>query len=77
MCRELGIGIVAYSPLGRGYPGALTLNDLAPRDWRRSQPRFQEAAMKRNAALLDKASWPGVLLAAISNRALFGFVHSQ
>ncbi|PYR67600.1 MAG: aldo/keto reductase, partial [Acidobacteria bacterium] len=42
VCRELGIGFVAYSPLGRGF---LTgryqrLDDLAADDWRRNNPRF-------------------------------------
>ena len=41
-CRELGIGIVAYSPLGRGFlTGTITsLNDLDPSDWRRNNPKF-------------------------------------
>ena len=42
-CRELGIGFVAYSPLGRGFlTGRFrSLDDLAPDDWRRNNPRFQ------------------------------------
>ena len=41
-CRELGIGFVAYSPLGRGFLTGRyrTLDDLAPDDWRRTNPRF-------------------------------------
>jgi aryl-alcohol dehydrogenase-like predicted oxidoreductase len=41
--RELGIGIVAYSPVGRGFlTGAIkTPEDLPENDWRRSSPRFQ------------------------------------
>ncbi len=43
-CRELGIGIVAYSPLGRGFlTGAIkSRDDLAPEDRRRQMPRFSE-----------------------------------
>src|SRR5207248_1855776 len=43
-CRELGITFVAYSPLGRGFlTGKIqSLNDLAPDDWRRRNPRFEE-----------------------------------
>src|SRR5437867_6433566 len=43
LCRELGIGFVPYSPLGRGFlSGQIkTLNDLAPDDFRRHSPRFQ------------------------------------
>ena len=49
ICRELGIGIVPYSPLGRGFlTGALTKpEDLGEADWRRSQPRFAADAMAK------------------------------
>jgi aryl-alcohol dehydrogenase-like predicted oxidoreductase len=47
-CRELGISIVAYSPLGRGMlTGAIkTPDDFAENDIRRSHPRFQGEAFK-------------------------------
>jgi aryl-alcohol dehydrogenase-like predicted oxidoreductase len=53
-CRELGIGFVAYSPLGRGFlTGAFhTLDDLAPDDWRRNNPRFDAANFEHNMALV-------------------------
>ena len=53
-CRELGIGFVAYSPLGRGFlTGAFqTLHDLAPDDWRRTNPRFGAANFEHNLALV-------------------------
>lgn len=49
-CRELGIGLVPYSPLGRGLlTGALTgIGELAARDFRRSLPRFQAENLDRN-----------------------------
>jgi aryl-alcohol dehydrogenase-like predicted oxidoreductase len=53
-CKELGIGYVAYSPLGRGFLTA-TVTDvekLGPNDRRRAMPRFQGDNMKRNLALL-------------------------
>jgi aryl-alcohol dehydrogenase-like predicted oxidoreductase len=52
-CRELGIGFVAYSPLGRGFlTGRLkSTSDLAADDWRHSSPRFQDENFARNAAL--------------------------
>jgi aryl-alcohol dehydrogenase-like predicted oxidoreductase len=55
LCRELGIGFVAYSPLGRGLlTGAITsTDDLAADDWRRSSPRFQKGAFDHNLALVD------------------------
>lgn len=54
-CRELGIGFVAYSPLGRGLlTGAITKpDDLEPDDWRQSSPRFQGDALDHNLALVE------------------------
>lgn len=53
-CRALGIGIVAYSPLGRGFlTGALAVDTLAANDWRRQNPRFQAEALAQNLALAD------------------------
>ncbi|MFF9769106.1 aldo/keto reductase [Streptomyces sp. NPDC014636] len=48
--RELGIGLVAYSPLGRGFlSGALSSpDDFADDDWRRTDPRFQGENFSRN-----------------------------
>lgn len=53
-CRELGIGFVAYSPLGRGFlTGAIrTADEFAASDWRRQNPRFQSAAIDHNRALV-------------------------
>jgi aryl-alcohol dehydrogenase-like predicted oxidoreductase len=54
--RELGIGFVAYSPLGRGFlTGKITsLNDLADNDWRRSMPRFEQENFGRNLELVER-----------------------
>jgi aryl-alcohol dehydrogenase-like predicted oxidoreductase len=54
--RELGIGLVAYSPLGRGFlTGQIrSLDDLPEGDWRRSNPRFQEEALAQNVELADR-----------------------
>ncbi len=53
--RELGIGFVAYSPLGRGFlSGAIrSLDDLAEDDFRRRNPRFQGSNFQRNLDLAD------------------------
>jgi aryl-alcohol dehydrogenase-like predicted oxidoreductase len=53
-CRELGIGFVAYSPLGRGFlTGRFrTFEDLPADDWRRNQPRFQGANFQKNLDLV-------------------------
>lgn len=54
--RDLGIALVAYSPLGRGFlAGRLrTLDDLAPNDWRRNNPRFQGQNFTKNLAIADR-----------------------
>ncbi len=54
-CRELGVGLVAYSPLGRGFlTGEIkSVDDLAEDDYRRSSPRFMGANFDRNMALVD------------------------
>lgn len=55
-CRELGIGLVPFSPLGRGIlTGALTdLSTLAPNDFRRTNPRFAEGHFDHNLALVEE-----------------------
>jgi aryl-alcohol dehydrogenase-like predicted oxidoreductase len=55
VCEELGVGYVAYSPLGRGFlTGAITGPDsLAPKDRRHDMPRFQGENLQRNLRLLQ------------------------
>jgi aryl-alcohol dehydrogenase-like predicted oxidoreductase len=54
--RELGIGFVAYSPLGRGFlTGRFrSLDDLAADDFRRHSPRFQQGNFERNLELVTR-----------------------
>jgi aryl-alcohol dehydrogenase-like predicted oxidoreductase len=54
--RELGIGFVPYSPLGRGFlSGSITsLNDLAVDDFRRNSPRFQGENFNKNLQLVER-----------------------
>jgi aryl-alcohol dehydrogenase-like predicted oxidoreductase len=56
--RELGIGFVSYSPLGRGFLAGRfkRFEDLAPDDWRRGAPRFQGENFARNLALVDQVT---------------------
>ena len=56
LCRELGIGFVPYSPLGRGFlTGQFrSPEDFAPDDYRRHSPRFQGENFARNLALVDR-----------------------
>jgi aryl-alcohol dehydrogenase-like predicted oxidoreductase len=54
-CRELNIGFVPYSPLGRGFlaGGIRSLDDLAADDWRRNDPRYSAENLPRNLAIVD------------------------
>ena len=54
-CRELGIAFVPYSPLGRGFlTGAIQkVSDLDQTDWRRTNPRFTEEALRSNLKLAE------------------------
>jgi aryl-alcohol dehydrogenase-like predicted oxidoreductase len=56
VCRELGIGLVPYSPLGRGFlTGQIKrFEDLPEDDYRRSSPRFQGENFQRNLALVKQ-----------------------
>ncbi|WP_411344012.1 aldo/keto reductase [Paenibacillus sp. WLX1005] len=56
LCRELGIGFVPYSPLGRGFlTGQIqSFNDLAEDDYRRSSPRFQGDNFQKNLDLVER-----------------------
>ena len=55
-CRELGVGFVAFSPVGRGFlTGAITdMSALSRHDMRRGMPRFQQGSFEQNLALLDE-----------------------
>ena len=55
-CRALGIGFVAYSPLGRGFlTGQIKqIEDLTPGDWRRTSPRFLFENFQRNLDLVER-----------------------
>lgn len=53
--RSLGIGLVAYSPIGRGFlSGKIrSVSDLDESDWRRNHPRFQPDNIRHNSTLVD------------------------
>jgi aryl-alcohol dehydrogenase-like predicted oxidoreductase len=54
-CRQLGIGFVPYSPLGRGFlAGTIrSLDDLPANDWRRNDPRYQGENFTANLKVVD------------------------
>jgi aryl-alcohol dehydrogenase-like predicted oxidoreductase len=54
-CRELGIGLVPYSPLGRGFlTGQVKSADFGPKDFRRISPRFQGENFQKNLELVRR-----------------------
>jgi aryl-alcohol dehydrogenase-like predicted oxidoreductase len=77
--RELGIGFVPYSPLGRGFlTGTVrSLDELAADDFRRNQPRFAGENLEQNARIVDViaavADEKGVTAAQIA----LAWVHAQ
>lgn len=76
--RELGIGFVAYSPLGRGLlSGRITRpQDLPEKDWRLSVPRFQDENLAHNARLVEKiAGIAGSLHVSVAQLALAWLLH--
>ena len=53
-CADRGIGVLAYSPLGRGFlTGALTADQIKAGDFRSANPRFTPEAMRANAAIIE------------------------
>jgi aryl-alcohol dehydrogenase-like predicted oxidoreductase len=77
--RELGIGFVAYSPLGRGFlTGAIKQrNDLDPNDWRLSNPRFSEQAIASNQALVDNVKEIAAQIGVAPSQAALAWVLSK
>jgi aryl-alcohol dehydrogenase-like predicted oxidoreductase len=55
-CRELKVGFVAYSPLGRGFLTGRykSVEDFPPDDWRRNAPRFQGENFRKNLELVSR-----------------------
>lgn len=77
--EELGIGFVAYSPLGRGFlTGTLTdTTQLQANDFRRRHPRFQEGAMKQNSALVESLKATGNRLGASPGQLALAWLLAQ
>jgi aryl-alcohol dehydrogenase-like predicted oxidoreductase len=77
--RELGIGFVPYSPLGRGFlTGSFTsLDDLDPDDFRKGQPRFQGENLDRNLAIVERVRAVAQAHGATPAQAALAWVHAQ
>eukprot|EP00878_Enallax_costatus_P005162 GHUV01005425.1.p1 GENE.GHUV01005425.1~~GHUV01005425.1.p1 ORF type:complete len:293 (+),score=57.39 GHUV01005425.1:920-1798(+) len=80
VCRELGIGIVAYSPLGRGFlTGSITKpEDMAEDDRRRTMmPRFQGDAFQKNLELVDAVKALAAQKGCTPGQIALAWVHAQ
>ena len=76
--RELGIGFVPYSPLGRGFlTGALrSLDDLDESDFRRYQPRFQGDNLEDNVAIVEVIDQLAAAKGCTPGQIALAFVHA-
>ena len=79
MCRKLGIGLVPYSPLGRGFlTGAIkSADDFEEDDYRRNSPRFQGENFKRNLALVDEVRGLAKQIGATPSQLALAWVLAQ
>ena len=79
VCRELGIALMAYAPLGRGFLTATmkTLDTLLPKDRRREHPRFSPDNIKRNAELLAPLEKIAAARTCTPAQVALAWVHAQ
>ncbi|CAL5228578.1 g11736 [Coccomyxa viridis] len=77
--RELGIGIVAYSPLGRGFlTGTITsTDDFEPNDRRRDMPRWQKEAFEANMRMVDRVKDLASKKGCTAGQLALAWVHAQ
>ncbi|WP_375388628.1 aldo/keto reductase [uncultured Amnibacterium sp.] len=77
--RELGIGLVPYSPLGHGLlTGQIrSVDDFAPDDWRRTNPRFTGENFTRNLALVDEVRAIGSEIGATPAQTALAWILSR
>ncbi|MEP7048827.1 MAG: aldo/keto reductase [Pseudomonadota bacterium] len=78
-CRELGVGFVPYSPLGRGFlTGKLPSPSALPEsDVRRQQPRLQPEVLEHNRALLETVTAIAASLAVPASQVALSWVHGR
>jgi aryl-alcohol dehydrogenase-like predicted oxidoreductase len=79
VCRELGIGIVPFSPLGRGLlTGAVTdVSALAENDFRRSNPRFADGNFETNLSLVDTVREIAAARGCTAGQVALAWLHRQ
>ncbi|KAJ9701274.1 hypothetical protein PVL29_006565 [Vitis rotundifolia] len=78
-CRELGIGIVAYSPLGRGFLslGAKVAENLSNDDYRKTLPRFQPENIEHNNILFERVKEIATRKGCTTSQLALAWVHHQ
>ncbi|CAL5028200.1 unnamed protein product [Urochloa decumbens] len=78
-CRELGIGIVAYSPLGRGFlsSGPNLVSTLSDQDFRKDLPRFQPENIKKNAKIFEQVNAMATRKGCTPSQLALAWVHNQ
>jgi aryl-alcohol dehydrogenase-like predicted oxidoreductase len=78
-CRELGIGIVAYSPLGRGFlsGGAKLVESLSEQDFRKYLPRFQPENLDKNAQIFERVNAMAARKGCTPSQLALAWVHHQ
>ncbi|VYS49570.1 unnamed protein product [Arabidopsis thaliana] len=78
-CRELGIGIVAYSPLGRGFfaSGPKIVENLEQDDYRKGLPRFQQENLENNKILYEKVQAMATKKSCTPAQLALAWVHHQ
>ncbi|KAF9621952.1 hypothetical protein IFM89_029172 [Coptis chinensis] len=79
VCRELGIGIVAYSPLGRGFlsSGAKLVENLSEDDFRKHLPRFQPENLEHNELIFDLVNEIALKKGCTPSQLALAWVHHQ
>ncbi|TKW03687.1 hypothetical protein SEVIR_7G057400v4 [Setaria viridis] len=78
-CRELGIGIVAYSPLGRGFlsGGAKLIDSLSEQDARKNFPRFRPENLDKNAQIFERVNAMATRKGCTPSQLALAWVHHQ
>ncbi|GJN11882.1 hypothetical protein PR202_ga30117 [Eleusine coracana subsp. coracana] len=78
-CRELGIGIVAYSPLGRGFlsSGPKLIDSLSAKDLRRNMPRLQSENLDKNIKVFERINAVATKKGCTPSQLALAWIHHQ